>query len=80
MSQVFLFHASMIRWILVFKDSTSEAASPRRRCSQLDLDTPKPRRSEVRPRWKLVLDATLPARLIVLFELCQQEQSDRRLT
>jgi|SRR6516164_5562802 len=33
-----------------FRSRKSEAASAHRRCSQPDLDTPKPRRSEARPR------------------------------
>jgi hypothetical protein len=38
-----------------FWSRNSEVASPRRRCSQPDLDTPTPRRSEARLRWPYVI-------------------------
>src|SRR4029077_13174497 len=56
MSQIFsCIRTIVIRWFCFFKDSPSEAASPRRRCSQAYLDTPTPRRSEARLRWPYVI-------------------------
>jgi hypothetical protein len=50
-----------------FRSHNSEAASPRRRCSQPDLDTPTPRRSEARLRWPYCNNIQDRPRLFVLF-------------
>jgi hypothetical protein len=68
MSQIFsCIRTIVIRWFCFFKDSPSEAASPRRRCSQPDLDTPTPRRSEARLRWPYCNNIQGRPRLFVLF-------------